>query len=415
MNLLSRLRAALGGKPTATSWKDYANPTAVPPAQASVDSALADRLLAGIDDTDWGSLEHAYGPATTTPAYLRALLATDPVVRHEAVEHLWSAVTHQGTVYSATAAAAPYLLAILADDAGRPIRVELLMVVEAIALGSSYHDVHGPSYPPDERESAEFQARVAAELADTAACRRAVLSGFDLVLGFLADPVQDVRRQATSTTVALASLPEATEVHRSATAAALTALASGDEDPPTLAASVLSLALLGTDVRTWLDHGSLPVRTAAALAPSLRDDPAAHAVLLDTLARGQALDQSLPDGFPQIDGYPRFAVIAAVCDRVPDRAASLSSLLAALDLASTWTVDVDRGPMLAYFFGPETSGKALTAPQRTFLEALLARDDLWDPKNGNAQSAFRRAALPYDREAIAKIVAAGALPTPPAA
>jgi hypothetical protein len=287
----------------------------------------------------------------------------------------------------------------------------MLMVIETIAQGSSYHDVHGPFYP-EERDSAEFQAQVAAELADTAACRRAVLSGFDLVLGFLADPVQDVRRQATSTAVALASLPEATDAQRSAIAAALTALTARDEDPTTLAASVLSLALLGADVRTWLDNPALPVRTAAALAPSLRDDAAAHAVLLDTLARGQALDRSLPEGYPQIDGYPRFAVISAVCDRVPDRPAALPALLAALDLASAWTVDFDRGPMLAYFFGPETSGTALTSPQRTFLEALLARDDLWDPKNGNAQGAFRRAGLPYDREAIVEIVAAGVLPTP---
>ena len=240
------------------------------------------------------------------------------------------------------------------------------------------------------------------------------LAGFDLVLGYLADPVEDIRRQATSTVVALASLSEATEAQRSATAAALTAVASGDEDPATLAASVLSLALLGADVRTWLDHAALPVRTAAALAPSLRDDPAAHAVLLDSLARSQALDQSLPDGYPQLDGYPRFAVIAAVCDRIPDRAAALPSLLTALDLASTWTVDRDRAPILAYFFGPETLGTALTSPQRTFLEALLARDDLWDPTNGNAQGAFRRAALPYDREAVAEIVADGVLPTPPA-
>jgi hypothetical protein len=166
-------------------------------------------------------------------------------------------------------------------------------------------------------------------------------------------------------------------------------------------------------VRTWLEHPALPVRTAAALAPSLRDDPAAHAVLLDALGRGDALDESLPDGYPQLTGYPRFAVIGAVCDRVLDRAAALPSLLAALGLASNSTVDADRGPMLASFFGPETAGTTLTSPQREFLEALLARDDLWDPQNGNAHAAFRRAALPYDREAIAKIVASGTWPTPP--
>lgn len=410
MNLLSRLRAALWPKSRKAPSHSFPDPTGIPPSQESVDRALADRLLAGIDDIDWASLEHAYGPATTTPAYLRALLATHPAVRSEAVEHLWSAVTHQGTVYSATAAAAPYLLAILGDDSGRPLRVELLMVVETIAQGSSYHDVHGRLYPAAERESAEFQAMVADELAYTAACRRAVLAGFDLVLGFLADPVEDVRRQATSTAVALASLPEATEAQRAATVAGLAALATGEEEPATLAASVLSLALLGADVRSWLDHPELPVRTAAALAPSLHDDPAAHAVLLDALARSQALDASLPDNYPQIDGHPRFAVIAAVCDRVPDRAVALPSLLAALDLASNWTVDFDRGPMLAYLFGPETAGAVMTSPQRTFLEALLARDDLWDPKNGNAQAVFRRIGLPYSQAGIAEIVASGVLP-----
>jgi hypothetical protein len=422
VNRLARIRVALGLKPnasgnsskaTASSWYDDEDPTAIPPELASVDAWVADRLLAGIDDIDWSSLRHAYGPATTTPDYLRALLATDPFVRDQAIDHLCSAVTHQGTVYSATAAAAPFLLAILADDAGRPVRVDLLVVVEAIAKGSSYHDVHGQFYPADERESAKFQALVAAELADTAACRRAVLDGFDLVLGFLTDPVENVRRQATSTALALASLPEATDAQRAATRSALTALAADDQEHATLAASVLSLALLGADVRTWLEHPALPVRTAAALAPSLRDDPAAHAVLLDALGRGDALDESLPDGYPQLTGYPRFAVIGAVCDRVLDRAAALPSLLAALGLASNSTVDADRGPMLAYFFGPETAGTTLTAPQREFLEALLARDDLWDPQNGNAHAAFRRAALPYDREAIAKIVASGTWPTPP--
>lgn len=409
MKLLSRLRAALSRTPKTASWP---NPTAVPPAQVSVDAALAGRLLNGIDEIGWDALEHAYGPATTTPAYLRALLAMDPTVRSKAVEHLWSAVTHQGTVYPATAAAAPFLLSILADDAGRPIRIELLMVVETIANGSSYHDVHGRFFSLEERESAELQAQVAAELALTAACRRAVLAGFDIVLGFLTDPVEDVRRQATSTAAALALLPEATEAQRAATAAALADLAAGDEDPAVLAASVLSLALLGADVRNWLDHPALPIRTAAALAPSLRDDPAAHAVLLASLIRGQALDESLPDGYPQLPGYPRFAIITAVCERVPDRATALPSLLVALDLASSWTVDWDRAPMLVYFFAPETGGMALTSPQRTFLEALLSRDDLWDPKNGNAQGAFRRAGLRYDRDAIAEIVATGWLPPP---
>lgn len=99
-------------------------------------------------------------------------------------------------------------------------------------------------------------------------------------------------------------------------------------------------------------------------------------------------------------GFPRFTVIAAVCERVPDREAALPALLAALRLASTWTVDFDRAPMLRYLFPTGDSNEPLTEPQRTFLQELVDREDLWDPRNGNAQGAFMKVGLPYSRDAI---------------
>ena len=131
-----------------------------------------------------------------------------------------------------------------------------------------------------------------------------------------------------------------------------------------------------------------------------RCEPVAHAILLDSLARPDELDGLFPDGLPQMIGFPRFTVIAAVCDRVPDRETALPPLLAALRLASNWTVDFDRAPVLRYLFPSAPGGEPLTGPQGAVLQALVDRDDLWDPKNGNAQSAFKAVGLPYSRDAI---------------
>jgi hypothetical protein len=413
VDILSRLAAlfARESKLKATAPNGFPDPTAHPPPTNTVDAKVADRLLSGIDSIDWSALEHAYGPATTTPEYLRALLSPDESVRGEAVEHLWSAITHQGTVYSATVAATPFLLRILADDAAMPIRATLLSVLEVIAGGSSYHDVHAEFFPADERETAEWQERLDRELADVAGCRREAAAGLDLVLRFVADPALDVRLQATSTAASLSLLPEVSDEARARVQNALRAVAEHDDSHVVRASAVLSLSLLGSDTRRWLAQQSSPIRVAAALSPGLRDDPDAQAILLDALARPEELDALFPDGLPQLSGYPRFTVIATVCDRVPDREAALPALLAALRLASNWTVDVDRAPMLRYFFPPPAQGgTVLSRPQRAFLGALVQRDDLWDPKNGNAMGAFKQVGLPYSRAGIEEVLRSGRLP-----
>lgn len=55
---------------------------------------------------------------------------------------------------------------ILADDAVKPIRATLLSALEVIAGGTSYHDVHAEFFPADERETAEWQERLARERAE---------------------------------------------------------------------------------------------------------------------------------------------------------------------------------------------------------------------------------------------------------
>ncbi|MDQ3742412.1 MAG: hypothetical protein M3389_15890, partial [Actinomycetota bacterium] len=53
--------------------------------------------------TDWSLLLHAYGTATDTPGHLERLAHGDDADARLALDHLWSAVLHQGSVYTATA------------------------------------------------------------------------------------------------------------------------------------------------------------------------------------------------------------------------------------------------------------------------------------------------------------------------
>lgn len=56
--------------------------------------------------TDWAKLQHAYGPASDVPALLEQL-SPDP--ESDIWEELWMRICHQGTVYSASFPALPFL------------------------------------------------------------------------------------------------------------------------------------------------------------------------------------------------------------------------------------------------------------------------------------------------------------------
>ncbi|MFJ3840228.1 hypothetical protein ACIPY6_32590 [Streptomyces sp. NPDC090054] len=122
-------------------------------------------MLDGIDDIDWAELEHAYGRADDVPDLLRAAGSADARVREEASEELHSSLCHQGTVYSATAAAVPFLARLVKDGPGH--RLPLLWLLHGAADGTG-------------RE----HRRV----------RRAVAAALPALLGLTADEDREVRR-----------------------------------------------------------------------------------------------------------------------------------------------------------------------------------------------------------------------------
>lgn len=92
--------------------------------------------LAALESTDWSRLHHAYGRATDTPGHLRALLRENLEMRKGAMSHLWSAIIHQGTPWTATGPAALVIAGLLSDeriDRHEPIRANLLSFLVSVA------------------------------------------------------------------------------------------------------------------------------------------------------------------------------------------------------------------------------------------------------------------------------------------
>lgn len=67
-------------------------------------------MFDGLDDIGWSQLIHAYGAASDVPGDIRALVSPDEKTAKDALWRLSGNIYHQGTRYTATAPAIPYLV-----------------------------------------------------------------------------------------------------------------------------------------------------------------------------------------------------------------------------------------------------------------------------------------------------------------
>ncbi|MFG2908997.1 hypothetical protein ACGF13_28485 [Kitasatospora sp. NPDC048286] len=99
----------------------------------------SDDLLAGLDDIDWAALRHAYGSAEDVPGELRAACGEDEKARDRAFERLFNSICHQGSRYSSSPFAVPFLarIAVAGPDG---VRTEALMLLLRLAV--DWHDTY---------------------------------------------------------------------------------------------------------------------------------------------------------------------------------------------------------------------------------------------------------------------------------
>jgi hypothetical protein len=184
----------------------------------------------------------------------------------------------------------------------------------------------------------------------------------------------------------------------------LLALARAAEDTDERSSHVLALGDLGYSPVEFLKDTSPAVRMCAALAPSLATDPVAINELLNTLEHhaGQ-IDEWFAEKPPQFPMRPRFPVIARLTQQVKDFNRLVNAAIAVVAVTAKFCVDFDWGPLLAAAFA-DGSGRIKVEYQRRFLKALVNKPELWDSTFANAIKWFKRAGLPYDRKACAKMI-----------
>jgi HEAT repeat protein len=178
-----------------------------------------------IDESGFPVSMHAYGKAADTPAHLRALLDGDVAARRKALNHLNSAVLHQGTPWPVTASAALVIGQILRDAsiAGPEtawLRRELLRWLAEfgdVAATPYQGDLVADADPPGRDVRSEI-ARIVADCTDEDGpwdhvvadrqreramwaqimldCRQAAAHLIDVAVAGLTDPDAEVRASA---------------------------------------------------------------------------------------------------------------------------------------------------------------------------------------------------------------------------
>jgi hypothetical protein len=380
-------------------------------------------MLTGVpalEDTDWPRLHHAYGRATDTPGHLRALLREDPESRRAAMSHLWSAIIHQGTPWTATGPAALVVAGLLSDgriDRGEAIRADLLSFLVGVAeapehAGWSVQELERMAafdiepFLDSEDDEALFGNDDAANsfyARSLLGCIRAAPVLMGVMLEGLGDRGPRVRACAAMGAVTLAkteSLGHCAE----GLEAQLWALARCARDADERSAHVLALGDLGALPLDFLEDPSPAVRMCAALVPGLATHAAAIQQLLNALEQhAGAIDNWFVEQPPQFAMRPCFPVVARLIDQVKDFDRLVDAAIAVAGVTAKYCVDFDWGPLLAAAFS-DGSGIIRTEAPRRFLGALVEHTELWDPKFGNASKWFKQAGLPYDRRLCSRRV-----------
>ncbi|MFG2339501.1 hypothetical protein [Streptomyces yangpuensis] len=157
-------------------------------------------------ETDWGSLQTAFGNGECLPDVLARLLEPDPKVQVTALSELSELVGHQNSIYEATAPVALYVAGILAHPAAMTLRPYRKVPIRATLLdwlASTAYDASDEIADRTEQYFPGFLTRGTTP----AAFRELRPMLYRAVAPFLQDSHEDVREAAGLAALVLAEHP----------------------------------------------------------------------------------------------------------------------------------------------------------------------------------------------------------------
>ncbi len=151
-------------------------------------------------EINWSSLEHAYGSAENVPNLLIDLQSKDSEIRKHAYHELFGNIWHQGTVYSATAFAVPFLFELL-DSPITQDKDMLICLLASIASGSGYYQVHQPIFKKWDSNVDKHENEIIQEESNVNAVRKAISPRFDTLLEHLSSKDSEIRLSIADATI----------------------------------------------------------------------------------------------------------------------------------------------------------------------------------------------------------------------
>ncbi|WP_250007966.1 hypothetical protein [Actinoplanes sp. M2I2] len=154
-------------------------------------------MYIGLEDIDWGSLQHANGSAEDVPGWVRGLGDPDPEVRRESLDAIGEAFDDQGSIYDATVAVLPYLIEVVATPgpAGRQRIAELLTSIAEAGEGSAETELS--EYDRDDEDWVEMHRQ-------TGRAYALIMDAAPDLIGLSGDPDARVRAVAPKLLLAAA-------------------------------------------------------------------------------------------------------------------------------------------------------------------------------------------------------------------
>ncbi|MBC6469681.1 hypothetical protein [Actinomadura alba] len=387
--------------------------------------------------TDWSRLSHAYGPAIDTPGHLRRLVGDDEDGWSEAIGHLFGSVTHQSSIYPATAPVALVVAGLLPDPRlarlvpskwrePEPIRAHLLGFLSAVAEGTEpdrtedqlWDAYCGPrdADPDDPWSSSSDPESGRMDFQAILDCRTIAPALLQPVLGCLRDDDVVVRVAAADTAAALIQVPTLTS-RRAEIIEKLEWIVRVADDYYERAKVLLELGRLGAVDRVFLADPHPGIRLCAATASNMIDDRNATREIMDALIDPDAVPDWYPDFNLLLFNDPWNLLVDHAIRRTEDFDELLPVALSLVARATRESGDSDWGPLLeAAFPEPFSETGSLTDAQRAYLHALIANEDIWRPvpppktplenpwETGKRPDyLFARVGLPYDRDFLRAI------------
>ncbi|MCP3100805.1 hypothetical protein LZ198_18195 [Myxococcus sp. K15C18031901] len=381
--------------------------------------------------TDWSRLLHAYGRATETPAHLRALLELEPRGRHAAMNHLWSAILHQGTPWPATEVVARVAVGLLddprLDQGAAPVRAALLgFLAGVLQVCDRAHDTEA-TLEHQARfdltpfiEAGDDDALYDDEEASDALHAQSMLGCLrvrPIILAAVRDGLDspDAARRVRAAMAFAAFAQSVPEPPRKDLTTRVWTLARTTRDVDERASLVLALGDLGELPVEFSEDPSPGVRLCAALAlvPAQTPDDPSTRWLIELLERqSRDVDGWFGHKPPQLAGPVRFVVLERLSKHLREFEPLAGAAEALARASRREDADEEWGPLLAFALrGAE--GRALTVAQQRLLAALVENERVWVPGDAKPHPWFNQVGLPFNREACAQALAQGRIPRRP--